>query len=109
MSEHEGQCSNEDPCNACLNSLSEPTTKAGRALDDRLAYDTEPGRYLPGDFFPRYREAILAIEREAAAAERARLRAAVETMPHASYSARRKLGRAVSREAVLDLLAEPKP
>jgi len=44
-----------------------PRTEAGRALNANLAYDYDPVLYLPGDYIERYREAILAIEAEAAA------------------------------------------
>ena len=56
-----------------------PTTAAGRALEQRLAYDRDPAHYEPGDFFIDDRRDILAIEAEARAsleAEIERLRAA---------------------------------
>ena len=44
-----------------------PTTAAGRALEQRLAYDCDPAHYEPGDFFIDDRRDILAIEAEARA------------------------------------------
>ena len=44
-----------------------PTTAAGRALEQRLAYDRDPAHYEPGDFFIDDRRDILAIESEAPA------------------------------------------
>ena len=44
-----------------------PTTAAGRALEQRLAYDRDPAHYEPGDFFIDDRRDILAIEAEARA------------------------------------------
>ena len=44
-----------------------PTTAAGRALEQRLAYDRDPAHYEPGDFFIDDRRDILAIEVEARA------------------------------------------
>ena len=44
-----------------------PKTAAGRALEQRLAYDRDPAHYEPGDFFIDDRRDILAIEAEARA------------------------------------------
>jgi len=41
-----------------------PKTAAGRALEQRLAYDRDPAHYEPGDFFIDDRRDILAIEAE---------------------------------------------
>ena len=48
-----------------------PTTAAGRALEQRLAYDCDPAHYEPGDFFIDDRRDILTIEAEARAEPRA--------------------------------------
>jgi len=45
-----------------------PTTAAGRALEQRLAYDRDPAHYEPGDFFIDDRRDILAIKAEVRAA-----------------------------------------
>lgn len=78
-----------------------PRTEAGRALEQRIAYDKDPARYEPGDYFVEYRPLILAIEAEAAAAERARLRAEVEALPIRTGPGY------ISRTAVLALLVDP--
>ena len=44
-----------------------PSTAAGRALEQRLAYDRDPAHYEPGDFFIDDRRDIIAIEAEARA------------------------------------------
>ena len=43
------------------------STAAGRALEQRLAYDRDPAHYEPGDFFIDDRRDIIAIEAEARA------------------------------------------
>ena len=63
-----------------------PTTEAGKALDERLWTDWNEGRMADAFALDAYKKAIAAIEAEAridgrasgVAAERARIRAAVE-------------------------------
>ena len=55
--------------------MTEPTTPTGKALSDRLAYDSSPEQYLPGDYLREYRDSILAIEAEARQQERRAIRA----------------------------------
>jgi hypothetical protein len=43
-----------------------PRTEAGKRLLAEVSYDHDPENYYPGDYFERYRDAILAIEDEAA-------------------------------------------
>ena len=66
--------------------MTEPTTPTGRRLDTDLAYDSDPADYLPGDYLKRYRDDIKAIEREAAAAERARIAEAVKAISSGCHS-----------------------
>lgn len=58
-----------------------PGTEAGRRLLSRLTYDWDPTTYMPGDYLPELRDAILAIEEQARQPlldENALLRAALE-------------------------------
>jgi len=59
-----------------------PTTAAGRALEQRLAYDCDPAHYEPGDFFIDDRRDILTIEAET----RASLEAEIEQLRAAALA-----------------------
>ena len=47
--------------------MTEPTTPTGKRLDNDLCYDSDPASYLPGEYIKRYHDAIIVIEKEAAA------------------------------------------
>jgi hypothetical protein len=58
----------------------EAMTDAGKRLRGQIAYHIDPSSYLPGDYVSWADEDIAAIEAEAVAAERQRIKAAVERL-----------------------------
>ncbi len=78
--------------------MSAPTTEAGKALFEREV--NGPASRKLGRSSRGWNRTILAIEREAAEQERARLRRAIEALPQPTLG----LAGSVSRDAVLRLL-----